>query len=102
MVLLCRANERVHARRIDVIGDLVLHDSHVVAIALPHARHAAFHGVDLLHGAHDFIITWRIKRKRRAAGCDRSEDRHALVALMLPVLVFLLVLEVRADRNWNR
>ena len=102
VVLLGRADQRIHARRIDVVGDLALHDPHVVAVAFPHAGNAAFDRLGLFQRPHHFVVARRIERNRRTAGGDRAEDRHAFVALVFPVLVFLLVLEVRADRNRNR
>src|SRR5690606_14357883 len=85
-----------------VVGDLVLHDTYVVAISLPEKRDTAFGRLCLLQGPHDLVVTRRIERHGRTTRLDRSEDRNAPITLLLPSLVFLPVLEIWADRNRNR
>ena len=41
VMLLRRPNERINARRIDVVGYQLLNNANIVSVAFPHARHAA-------------------------------------------------------------
>src|SRR4051812_37731849 len=86
MVVLSGANERIHAWRVDVVSNLAFYDSHMVAIAFPHAGNTALDRVHFFEGTDDFVVTRWIQRDWRTAGGDRSQDWHAIVPFVFPVL----------------
>src|SRR3954470_22538872 len=74
----------------------------MVAVALPHKRHAALDRMNLFQSSHNFVVAWRIKRNRRTTRRNRTQNGNAFVAFVFPELVFLFILEKRTDRDWNR
>src|SRR6476646_7154927 len=102
VMLLRGPDEWVNPRRIHIIGNQLLDDPHVVAIALPHTGYATFDRVNFLKRPHNFVVARRIKRNWRAARGNRTQNGHTLVPFVLPILVFLFILEERAYRDRNR
>jgi hypothetical protein len=77
VVELGQTDQRVEARRIDLIDEPVLHDDHVVPEFFEDVRHAAG---DAGHGPHDFAITRRIfAERRRAAVLDRRHHGRTIL-----------------------
>ena len=94
VVKLSRTDQRNHARRINVVSDLLFNDRDVVSLSLVQERNAALYSVGSLHSPPDFVIAWRIQSFDGSAGCEWPHDGHSCVALVNVELVlvhFLLV-----------
>src|SRR5690606_32186744 len=101
VVQLSRSDQWVEPRRVDVVSDLFLDDPHVVALLLIQEWYAALNGACALQSLNHFVIARRIQRHHGATGGRRSENRHAIIALVIPELLFLAMLVIRAYRNRN-
>jgi len=100
VVQLCRTDQRIHARWIDVVSDLFLDDLNVVTLMLKEERHTTLNRVSSLKRPHDFVVTRRIQGDNFAAG-RWAENRNACVTFFDVESVFLNLLEVWRNRDRN-
>ncbi len=93
------SDQRIEAARVGVVSDLLLDDSHVVALLLIQEWDAALNRTGSFQRVDDFVIGRWIERDGWTACGGWSQHWHAIVAFVLPELFFLAMLIVRADRN---
>lgn len=101
MMELSGADGGDESRRIDVIGDLLFDDSHVVPLLFVQVGQSTFDRTCPLHRSQHFIIAGRVKSDGRPACGKRPKNRNGVIPLVNPELVFLLILEIRTYRNRN-
>ena len=94
------ADQRHHAGRIDAVLDELADDADLVPLFLMAKRNSALNGPGLLQPPHDLVFRGRVKGNFRRPGLEGTEDRRAIVTLVVPEGVFFLLLEV--GRNWDR
>src|SRR5262245_23499365 len=101
VVQLCRPDQRNNPWWIDVVGNFLLQDDDVVSLNFIEKRNAALHGIRSLKRPPHFIVGGRIQRDRRSTGCQWPQDRNAGIPLVDVVLIFVVLLPIGRNGNWN-